>query len=215
MLRRALRPAQVKFYARSSSSIPPPSYTQSQTPSLAISPQAAPAEPAPQAPNHAAPWSTSQRLRPLPKSEPRFEQTAMDLQPAPLSAMELINNEPIRLVDGRRAVCDGGAFLCWYLSFAGDTGFRWRPIGSSKDFHKFGMYIGVETDRTSSSIPRFVGQAGSQTMWVSTAISLNYICTEISAVSAIGKYNYHSQFDMLLNRHISGIRFEQDKSHHR
>jgi len=32
----------------------------------------------------------------------------MDLQPRPLSAMEMIANEPIRLVDGRRAVCDGG-----------------------------------------------------------------------------------------------------------
>ncbi|KAF8489607.1 zinc-finger domain-containing protein [Gautieria morchelliformis] len=109
MLRRAfLRPAQINLYIRSSSSIPPPSYTQLPTPSPAISPQAVPAHPAPQAPNRAAPWSTSQRLRPLPESAPRFEQTAMDLQPAPLSAMELINNEPVRLVDGRRAVCDGG-----------------------------------------------------------------------------------------------------------
>jgi len=32
----------------------------------------------------------------------------MELQPNPLSAMELIANEPIRLVDGRKAVCDGG-----------------------------------------------------------------------------------------------------------
>jgi hypothetical protein len=32
----------------------------------------------------------------------------MELQPNPLSAMELIANEPIRLVHGRKAVCDGG-----------------------------------------------------------------------------------------------------------
>lgn len=32
----------------------------------------------------------------------------MDLQPAPLSAMEMVANEPIRLVKGRKAVCDGG-----------------------------------------------------------------------------------------------------------
>ena len=111
MLRKVmLRSTQVKPYARASSSVPPPSYSQLQT-SAAIPPQTVPPHPAPQAPNRAAPWSTSQRLRPLPESAPRFEQTAMDLQPAPLSAMELINNEPIRLVDGRRATCDGGAFL--------------------------------------------------------------------------------------------------------
>jgi NADH dehydrogenase (ubiquinone) Fe-S protein 6 len=39
---------------------------------------------------------------------PRFEQTAMDLQPNPLSAMGMVAQDPIRLVDGRRAVCDGG-----------------------------------------------------------------------------------------------------------
>lgn len=32
----------------------------------------------------------------------------MELQPNPLSAMELVANEPIRLVHGRKAVCDGG-----------------------------------------------------------------------------------------------------------
>jgi len=32
----------------------------------------------------------------------------MDLQPQPLSAMEMINAEPIRMVHGRKAVCDGG-----------------------------------------------------------------------------------------------------------
>ncbi|CAA7265807.1 unnamed protein product [Cyclocybe aegerita] len=32
----------------------------------------------------------------------------MALQPNPLSAMELIAQEPIRLVHGRKAICDGG-----------------------------------------------------------------------------------------------------------
>ncbi|KIO08284.1 hypothetical protein M404DRAFT_997215 [Pisolithus tinctorius Marx 270] len=32
----------------------------------------------------------------------------MDLQPNPLSAMELIASEPARIVQGRKAVCDGG-----------------------------------------------------------------------------------------------------------
>ncbi|KAL0951203.1 hypothetical protein HGRIS_007929 [Hohenbuehelia grisea] len=63
---------------------------------------------APQSPNYATTWSTNQRARPAAASGPRFEQTVMELQPNPLSAMELIANEPIRLVDGRKAVCDGG-----------------------------------------------------------------------------------------------------------
>ncbi|TEB35056.1 NADH:ubiquinone oxidoreductase kDa subunit [Coprinellus micaceus] len=61
-----------------------------------------------QAPNHVGTWSTSQRPRPLAGSSPRFEQTDMDFQPQPLSAMEMIAQEPIRLVQGRKAVCDGG-----------------------------------------------------------------------------------------------------------
>jgi hypothetical protein len=32
----------------------------------------------------------------------------MELQPNPLSAMELIANEPIRVIHGRKAICDGG-----------------------------------------------------------------------------------------------------------
>jgi len=61
-----------------------------------------------QAPNYPTTWSTSQRPRPGLASGPRFEQTAMDLQPNPLSAMQLVAEEPIRLVQGRKAVCDGG-----------------------------------------------------------------------------------------------------------
>ncbi|KAJ3790984.1 zinc-finger domain-containing protein [Lentinula aff. detonsa] len=61
-----------------------------------------------QAPNHASTWSTNQRTRPTAGSGPRFEQTAMQLQPNPLSAMAMIAEEPIRVVDGRKAVCDGG-----------------------------------------------------------------------------------------------------------
>lgn len=62
----------------------------------------------PQSPNRAATWSTSQSPRPAGQSGPRFEQTNMELQPNPLSAMELLANEPVRLVHGRKAVCDGG-----------------------------------------------------------------------------------------------------------
>ncbi|KIO30853.1 hypothetical protein M407DRAFT_242073 [Tulasnella calospora MUT 4182] len=61
-----------------------------------------------QAPNRAIKWSTNQQTRPQAASLPRFEQTDMSLQPQPLSAMEMIAKEPVRLVHGRKAVCDGG-----------------------------------------------------------------------------------------------------------
>ncbi|KAF8481936.1 ubiquinone oxidoreductase 20 kd subunit [Russula ochroleuca] len=84
--------------------------------SVSSSSQAVPTEAAkpipavvPQSPNHAATWSTNQHPRPAGQSGPRFEQTIMELQPNSLSAMELIANEPIRLIHSRKAVCDGGA----------------------------------------------------------------------------------------------------------
>ncbi|KAG6336580.1 hypothetical protein ID866_2518 [Astraeus odoratus] len=77
-------------------------------PSASVPAEASQAGAAPQAPNYTATWSTNQRPRPAARSGPRFEQTAMELQPNPLSAMELIANEPVRIVHGRKAVCDGG-----------------------------------------------------------------------------------------------------------
>lgn len=72
-----------------------------------------------QSPNYPTTWSTSQNPRPLAGSSPRFEQTYMDLQPQPLSAMELIAQEPIRLVQGRKAVCDGGQCFNFELALPG------------------------------------------------------------------------------------------------
>ena len=69
-----------------------------------------------QAPNYPTTWSTSQLPCPGLHSGPRFEQTDMSLQPNPLSALELIAQEPIRLVKERKAACDGGwlqvSFYC-------------------------------------------------------------------------------------------------------
>jgi len=67
-----------------------------------------PAPASAQSPNLSKTWSTSQRRRDDAYSEARFEQTALDFQPQPLSAMEMIHSEPIRMVHGRKAVCDGG-----------------------------------------------------------------------------------------------------------
>jgi len=63
-----------------------------------------------QAPNYPTTWSANQRPRPTPADGPRFEQTTMEVQPNPLSAMALIAEEPVRMVHGRKAVCDGGMF---------------------------------------------------------------------------------------------------------
>ncbi|EPQ60632.1 hypothetical protein GLOTRDRAFT_68441 [Gloeophyllum trabeum ATCC 11539] len=84
--------------------------TSSSVPAAAPDPpsQQSSVAPAPQAPNAVKPWSTSQRPRPQGRSGPRFEQTKMELQPNPLSAMAMISEEPTRIVHGRKAVCDGG-----------------------------------------------------------------------------------------------------------
>ncbi|CAG7847383.1 SubName: Full=Related to NADH2 dehydrogenase (Ubiquinone) complex I 13K-A chain {ECO:0000313/EMBL:CCA77917.1} [Serendipita indica DSM 11827] len=68
-----------------------------------------PVVPAPaQAPNYPDTWSTMQRKRPSEASSPLFEQIDMTLQPMPLSAMQLVSEDPIRVVHARKAVCDGG-----------------------------------------------------------------------------------------------------------
>ncbi|KAG0708863.1 ubiquinone oxidoreductase 20 kd subunit [Suillus ampliporus] len=90
------RASQLKVLSRSSSSS-----ANSLTP-------ASPSSIANQAPNHLTTWSTSQKPRAVAQSGPRFEQTIIELQPKPLSAMEMVNSEPIRVVHGRKAVCDGG-----------------------------------------------------------------------------------------------------------
>lgn len=108
----------------------------------------------PQAPNYPTTWSTNQRQRPSAGSDPRFEQTAMELQPNPLSAMELVANEPIRLVNGRRAVCDGGAYdpppggfpaLRIFCSHS-----RWRAPWSPKDLYQFGTSSPLKLSKPNS-----------------------------------------------------------------
>jgi len=65
--------------------------------------------PATQSPDRNSVWSKNQNPRANAMRGPRFEQTNMDYQPQPLSsAIELIGNEPIRLVETRIAACDGG-----------------------------------------------------------------------------------------------------------
>jgi NADH dehydrogenase (ubiquinone) Fe-S protein 6 len=61
-----------------------------------------------QAPNHPSTWSTSQNPKKHAFSGPRFEQVNFSLQPQPVSAMVMVAQDPVRLVPGRKATCDGG-----------------------------------------------------------------------------------------------------------
>jgi NADH dehydrogenase (ubiquinone) Fe-S protein 6 len=86
-------------------------------PAATASTSSTPATTTKQAPNYASTWTTNQRARPTAGEGPRFEQTVMELQPQPLSAMALIADEPVRMVHGRKAVCDGGASpSLWHTS---------------------------------------------------------------------------------------------------
>lgn len=62
-----------------------------------------------QAPNHPGTWSRGQNPKPHAMSGPRFEQKDLRFQSAPFAAITAVAEDPIRLVDGRRATCDGGA----------------------------------------------------------------------------------------------------------
>ena len=112
MLSRQLLPRIARPLTRLASSSSISSATSSVPAKEASSPSAA----IQQAPNYPTTWSTSQRPRPQGQSGPRFEQTIMELQPNALSAMEMISKEPIRVVHGRKAVCDGGMF--YFVPFA-------------------------------------------------------------------------------------------------
>jgi len=61
-----------------------------------------------QAPNRATVWSRSQNPREKAMSGPRFEQTIMELQPAPQAAIDLIHKQPVRWTHSRIVECDGG-----------------------------------------------------------------------------------------------------------
>ena len=68
-----------------------------------------------QAPNHPSTWSTSQNPKKHAFSGPRFEQVNFSLQPQPISAMAMVAEDPVRLVPGRKATCDGGKSKSYVL----------------------------------------------------------------------------------------------------
>ncbi|WVW82481.1 hypothetical protein I302_104492 [Kwoniella bestiolae CBS 10118] len=61
-----------------------------------------------QSPNVPSTWSTGQNPKPHAYDNQRFEQTALQFQPNAPSAMGMVSEDPVRLVSGRRATCDGG-----------------------------------------------------------------------------------------------------------
>lgn len=128
--------------------------------SIPATTESAPAA-APQAPNYATPWSTNQRPRPAAGSNPRFEQTAMELQPNPLSAMKLIAGESVRQVHGRKAVCDGGGGMSVFRDFS--TKFMVdRSSGASQDIHQSCKCLAlsgtiVDCSRRTRRVPALAG----------------------------------------------------------
>lgn len=105
MLRAAVRPAtrapRLATAARAASS---------SVPKVQFDPKdVAPKEAAPgQSPNVPSTWSVSQQPKPDAFNNPRFEQTYIGTQPDSLSAMGLVAEQPVVMVQGRRAVCNGG-----------------------------------------------------------------------------------------------------------
>ncbi|KAK9900415.1 hypothetical protein P389DRAFT_165688 [Cystobasidium minutum MCA 4210] len=78
------------------------------SPDKVAMPRTAHGVPTYQSRNYPELWSTNQNPRENAMRGPRFEQTIYELQPMPQSAMQLISEEPIRLVEDRIASCDGG-----------------------------------------------------------------------------------------------------------
>ncbi|KAI8099770.1 zinc-finger domain-containing protein [Halteromyces radiatus] len=61
-----------------------------------------------QAPNRLDTWAPDQRPKKDALVGPRFEQTDLSTQPNPMAAIDLIAEEPIRIVNQRIVSCDGG-----------------------------------------------------------------------------------------------------------
>ncbi|KAK2763211.1 hypothetical protein FQN54_009847 [Arachnomyces sp. PD_36] len=61
-----------------------------------------------QAPNREKTWSRSQQAREKAMTGPRFEQTIMEFQPRPYSAIELVHKQPVRWTKSKVVSCDGG-----------------------------------------------------------------------------------------------------------
>lgn len=123
------------------------SYATPPTPSTAPLPKEQPDASSPrylqQSPNVPTTWSTNQNPKPHAYDNARFEQTAWEYQPNRPSAMGMVAEDPVRLVQGRKAACDGGESMdgcCWVVDIGikGLTAYfcRWWCSWSSQDFYQ-------------------------------------------------------------------------------
>ncbi|PWN42079.1 hypothetical protein IE81DRAFT_323905 [Ceraceosorus guamensis] len=96
------------FFARPTGEAQTPARRRENRANVVAAPHTPPHIPSEQSPNYPATWSKSQNPRPKAMQGPRFEQIDFNLQPLPLSAMEMIHREPIRLTKKRVVACDGG-----------------------------------------------------------------------------------------------------------
>lgn len=123
------------------------SYATPPTPSTAPLPKEQPDASSPrylqQSPNVPTTWSTNQNPKPHAYDNARFEQTAWEYQPNRPSAMGMVAEDPVRLVQGRKAACDGGESMdgcCWVVDIGikGLTAYfcRWWCSWSSQNFYQ-------------------------------------------------------------------------------
>ncbi|OCF33913.1 NADH dehydrogenase (ubiquinone) Fe-S protein 6 [Kwoniella heveanensis CBS 569] len=82
-----------------------------------------------QSPNVPSTWSTGQNPKPHAYDNQRFEQTALEWQPNPQSAMGMVAQDQVRLVHGRRATCDGGEWTGSDIARVGGRGFVESDVG--------------------------------------------------------------------------------------
>ncbi|GFZ45545.1 hypothetical protein JCM24511_03271 [Saitozyma sp. JCM 24511] len=99
---RALRPPRLLATYSSATTLPTPS-----KPAGSHQPDGATPRELQQSPNVSTTWSRGQMPKPLAYDGPRFEQTDLTLQPNAPSAMGMVAEDPVRLVHGRKAVCEG------------------------------------------------------------------------------------------------------------
>ncbi|KZF20172.1 NADH-ubiquinone oxidoreductase [Xylona heveae TC161] len=100
-------PAQKGASARGTDNVPTSS-AGGQDQALQESAESAESQRQMQAPNRATIWSRSQQPRDKAMVGPRFEQTVMEYQPQPYSAIELIHKQPVRWTHESVVACDGG-----------------------------------------------------------------------------------------------------------
>lgn len=93
---------------------------------------------------------------------PRFEQTAQQFQPRPLAAIELIAEEPVIMVKGRVAACDGGELVAFVLGWTSRVRGRALTVFSDMCSQEEVRSATRRSSSTSTSQDRGVASTGQQ-----------------------------------------------------